>query len=95
MQRLYLGSDYEVQAELSYDTKYKAYQYKPKVISAVSPKTEDQQRRFLESLVTEKQAETLLAAYPNIIEDTINNKEINVKKLHGIREHTWLSLIHI
>lgn len=89
MQRLYLGSDYEVQAELSYDTKYKAYQYKPKVISAVSPKTEDQQRRFLESLVTEKQAETLLAAYPNIIEDTINNKEINVKKLHGIREHTW------
>lgn len=89
MQRLYLGSDYEVQAELSYDTKYKAYQYKPKVISAVSPKTEDQQRRFLESLVTEKQAETLLAAYPNIIEDTINNKEINVKKLRGIREHTW------
>lgn len=92
MQRLYLGSDYEVQAEMSYDTKYKAYQYRPKIISAVTPKTEEQQRRFLESLVTEKQAKTLLAAYPNIIEDTINNRDVDVKKLHGIGEHTWESI---
>lgn len=89
MQRLYLGSDYEVQAEMVYDTKYKSYQYKPKIVSAITPKTAEQQKRFLEALVTPKQAETLISAYPNIIEDTINNKELDVKKLHGIREHTW------
>jgi exodeoxyribonuclease V alpha subunit len=90
MQRLYLGSEYEVTATLSYNQKYKSYQYTPSIISAITPKTYEQQKKFLESIVTEKQAQTLLAEYPNIVEDVINKTDdIDLSRLHGIGEFTW------
>ena len=39
MQQLYVGSEYEVIATLNYNSKYKSYQYKPKSIISVVPKT--------------------------------------------------------
>lgn len=90
MQRLYLGSVYEVTALLTYNEKYKSYQYNPSVVSAVAPKSEEQQRNFLMTILTELQANTLLAAYPNIVEDVINNKDnVDISLLKGIGETTW------
>lgn len=93
MQQLYLGSEYEVTAVLDYNNKYKTYQYKPKVITSVAPKTIDQQKKFLQSVVTEKQAEVLVKEYPNIVEEIINGKDdVDVKKLKGIGEKTYNSI---
>ena len=93
MQQLYLGSEYEVTAVLDYNNKYKSYQYKPKVITSVAPKTIDQQKKFLQSVVTEKQAEVLIKEYPNIVEEIINGKDdVDLEKLKGIGEKTYKSI---
>lgn len=90
MQQLYLGSEYEVTATLDYNAKYKSYQYKPKIITSVTPKTEEQQKMFLSSVVTERQAETLLEQYPNIVEDIINGTDnVDLNVLKGIGERTY------
>lgn len=90
MQQLYLGSEYEVTATLDYNAKYKSYQYKPKMITSVTPKTEEQQKMFLSSVVTERQAEILLEQYPNIVEDIINGTDnVDLNVLKGIGEHTY------
>ena len=90
MQRLYIGTEYEVTATLRYNEKYKSYQYSPKIISAVVPKTEDQQKSFLKSITTERQAEVLLAEYPNIVEDVMSSRDcVDISKLNGIGETTW------
>lgn len=93
MQRLYVGSEYEVTATVEYNTKYKSWQYIPKIVTAVIPQTADQQKKFLESLLTQKQAETLLKEYPNIVEDVINNRDnVEIDKLYGIGKTTWESI---
>ena len=90
MQHLYIGSEYKVTATLTYNQKYKSYQYTPSIVSAITPKTVDQQKRFLESIVTPKQADTILEIYPEIVDDVINNREeVDLSKLHGIGEFTW------
>lgn len=93
MQQLYIGSEYEVVATLDYNAKYKSYQYKPKIITSVTPKTEEQQKMFLTSIITEKQAETLLNKYPNIVEDIIKGTDkVDLKELKGIGEITYNSI---
>ena len=90
MQKLYIGSEYEVTAVLQYNSKYKTYQYVPSIITAVTPKSVEQQKRFLEAIITKNQAETLLSVYPTIVDDTINNKEnVDLSKLSGIGDYTW------
>ena len=93
MQRLYVGSEYEVNANLGYSTQYKGWQYSPKIVTAVIPQTIAQQKSFLESLLSQKQAETLLSVYPNVVEDVINNKDdVDLSKLYGIGKSTWESI---
>lgn len=93
MQQLYIGAEYEVTAILDYNAKYKSYQYKPKIITSVTPKTEDQQKKFLQSIVTEKQAETLVEMYPNIVEDIIKGTDnVDLSKLKGIGQITYDSI---
>lgn len=91
MQKLYLGSEYIVKAKLEYNKKYSNWQYNPINISAIVPKTEESQKAFLESIITKRQADILLEAYPNIVEDTINGKteDIDLEKTKGIKEYTW------
>ena len=93
MQQLYIGTEYEVTATLDYNSKYKSYQYKPKIITSVTPKTEEQQKRFLLSVVTEKQADTLIKTYPNIVEEIVNGTDnVDISKLKGIGDKTYNSI---
>ena len=94
MQQLYIGSEYEVTATLDYNAKYKSYQYKPKIITSVTPKTEEQQKMFLTSIITDRQAETLLEKYPNIVEDIIKGIDnVDIKELKGIGETSKKALL--
>ena len=93
MQQLYLGVEYEVTATLEYNAKYKSYQYKPKIVTATKPKSEQQQKCFLKSVVSEKQAETLLEHYPNIVQDIIaGNDNVDVSILKGIGDKTYAKI---
>lgn len=93
MQQLYIGSEYEVTATLEFNKKYKTYQYKPRTIISVEPKTEEQQRAFLSSIVTAKQADTLLSVYPDIVDDIIKGKDnVDLSLLKGIGEYTYNSI---
>lgn len=93
MQQLYLGVEYEVTATLEYNAKYKSYQYKPKIVTATKPKSEQQQKCFLKSVVTEKQAETLLENYPNIVQDIVaGNDNVDVSILKGIGDKTYAKI---
>lgn len=93
MQRLYIGTEYNVTAALTYNNKYKSYQYDPKVVSAKIPKTVDQQEMFLKTILTENQAKILLEVYPNIVNEVINNEDhVDLSKLKGIKEYTWKNI---
>lgn len=93
MQQLYVGSEYEVVATLEYNNKYKSYQYKPKSIVSIVPKTEEQQRQFLESIITQRQANILLEQYPNIVQDIINGTDnVDLSILKGIGDYTYNSI---
>lgn len=90
MQKLYLGDTYNVVAKPVYNKKYSNWQYEPISIQAAIPKSEEQQRAFLRSILTEKQTDTLMAVYPNIVEDIMDGKDdIDLSKLNGIGETTY------
>jgi exodeoxyribonuclease V alpha subunit len=91
MQQIFLGSEYIVNAKLEYNSKYKNYQYNPINITAVIPKSEQSQRVFLEAIITKRQADILLEAYPNIVEDTVNGnvENIDLERTKGIKDYTW------
>lgn len=90
MQKLYLGDTYNVVAKPVYNKKYSNWQYEPISIQAAVPKSEEQQRAFLRSILTEKQTDTLMSAYPNIVEDIMDGKDnVNLSKLNGIGETTY------
>lgn len=90
MQKLYLGSEYEVEAKLEFNKKYNNYQYNPITISAIAPKDITDQKKFLESIITQKQANVLLESYPNVVMDVINGEcKIDLSKTKGIKEYTW------
>lgn len=89
MQQLIIGEEYEVEATVEFNKKYNSWQYKPIRIVTKKPTNKDEQLRFLKSIITEKQSETLVEAYPNIVDDIINNKEIDLNKTKGIKEYTF------
>lgn len=90
MQKLYLGDTYNVVAKPVYNKKYSNWQYEPISIQAAIPKSEEQQRAFLRSILTEKQTDTLMASYPNIVEDIMDGKDnVDLSKLNGIGETTY------
>lgn len=91
MQKLYLGSEYNVTATLEYNKKYDSWQYAPISIVANMPKDYAAQLLFLKSMINESTAENLLKAYPNIVEDVASGKctTIDYDKVKGVREYTW------
>lgn len=91
MQKLYLGSEYNVTAKLEYNKKYDSWQYTPISIVANMPKDYSAQLLFLKSMINETIAENLLRAYPNIVEDVVSGKcdVIDYDKVKGVREYTW------
>ena len=89
MQRLTIGVEYDVQATCEYNKKYKQYQYAPITVTADVPKTHEEQINYLKTQVTKHQAENILAIYPNVVDDVINNIEIDYTKIKGVGEFTW------
>lgn len=89
MQRLTIGMEYIIKATPSYNAKYSSYQYSPSLITVNIPQSEEQQIAYLKTQVTELQAKNILAAYPNVVDDVINNKEIDYSRIKGIGEKSW------
>lgn len=90
MQKLYIGDTYKVTAKCTYSKKYNNWQFEPIRIEAAVPKSEEQQKAFLQSILTESQAETLISAYPNIVEDIMNGEDnVDLSLLDGIGQITY------
>lgn len=90
MQKLYIGDSYDVVAKLTFNKKYNKYQYEPIRIDSAALKSEEEQKAFLLSILTENQANTLMNVYPNIVEDIMNGTdEVDFTKLKGIGEYTY------
>ena len=90
IQKLYNGTEYAVTAKLVYNNKYKSWQYEPITAKSNVPKTIDEQEQFLLSILTERQTETLLDVYPNIVDDIMNGKDnVDLSLLNGIGEFTY------
>ena len=92
MQQLSIGMEYKVTATMEYNTKYKSYNYVPTVVIANIPKTQEQQIAFLKTQVTELQAKNILEVYPNVVEDVMQNKPIDISQIKGIGEITWKNI---
>ena len=72
-QRLQLGCRYNVTATLVFNEKYNSWQYNPIDIKAIRPSSTEETLSFLKSILTDKQAQALVEAYPNIVNMIINN----------------------
>lgn len=90
MQQLCVGSEYKITATYKDDKKYGA-QYVPITVYALAPQTVEDSKIFLKSLIPESVADSLLAAYPNVVNDVADGKldTIDFSKVKGVREKTW------
>ncbi|BAO04765.1 exodeoxyribonuclease V, alpha subunit [Clostridium botulinum B str. Osaka05] len=84
---LNLNTEYKIKA-IPTETKY-GISYKVTKIGKDKPKTVIQTRKFLEEILTPRQANILLTAYPNIIDLIVNGEEIDLNKTKGIKEVTF------
>lgn len=90
MQRLYPGDEYIISAQLKFNKKYNNWQYEPVSIVADVPKSSEQQKTFLQTILTKRQADELISAYPNIVEDIINGVDsVDLSTIKGIGEVTY------
>lgn len=89
MQELEIGMEYKVKAKLKFNPKYKDYSYNPSIVISEKPNTIEKQKKFLETLCTATQSKALLSKYPNIVEDIMNNVEIDLSEVKGIKEKTF------
>ena len=82
---------YKLTAKLEFNDKFKSYQYKIINITPTRPDTSIDTKRFLNAILTEKQANTLVDVYPNIVDDVVNDPmfEPDYSKLHGIGEKNF------
>lgn len=89
MQRLSIGAEYECEAKMVFNNKYNNYQYEVISIKLSKPDTLDKQKAFLKCIITEKQADSLLSAYPNIIELIMEDKPVDLSRIKGVKEKTF------
>jgi len=88
-QRLDPSMKYHVKAKLAYSKKYKSYNYEIVSVQHEAPQSLEDQKTFLKTLVTERQAETLLNVYPNIVEMVLSGEyEVDLSLLDGIGKFT-------
>jgi len=83
-QQLSIMIPYTVQARPEYNDKRKQWQYVVKNIIIIKPKTIEEQQQFLQAIVTEKQARSILEVYPNIVQQILDNEEIDIEPIKGI-----------
>ena len=89
MQRLYVGCKYDVEAKLEFNERYNCWQYLPITIKTIKPNTLEDNQKFLKSLITEQQTESLLTIYPNIIDMIVNNEKVDLSNVKGIKDKTF------
>lgn len=84
-----VGAIWNVKAHYFFNQKYKD-QYIIDSVSFSQPKTVEDVRAYLESILTFKQAETLLSIYPNIVQDIIDGKDsVDLSLLSGFGQITY------
>lgn len=90
-QTIELNLPYKLTADLEYNEKYKSYQYKIINISPNKPKSAVEHKRFLYTILTERQTNTLLEIYPDIVDDIIKNPDFepDYNSLTGIKQATF------
>jgi exodeoxyribonuclease V alpha subunit len=91
MPRLSIGQEYKIKAKLIYSSKYKQNQYEVISVEQDVPKTVNDQKKFLSSILTENQVNVLLEAYPNVIDMVMSGEgdQIDLNKTKGIKDYTW------
>jgi len=85
-QRLTEGTKYLMELEEKYNAKYGKLQFQAIKIYEEIPTTESEKRNFLEFIITKQQTDTLLEHYPNVIQDIIDGKEIDISVLKNMNE---------
>ena len=93
MQKLTIGMKYEVKAIMEYNSKYKQWQYTPKMITSPAPQTTQEQIAYLKTQTTELQAENILKVYPNVVTDIIEGKKLDPTPIKGIGQKTWEKIV--
>ena len=89
MQRLTIGLEYNCELKEVFNKKYNQWQYECISILPEKPNSLEQQAKFLKTILTEKQSKTLLEVYPNIVDMIINEEEVDLTPLKGIKEATF------
>ena len=84
-----IGIEYEIKA-IEQNTKY-GYSYKVLNIRRNKPQSASDMYIFLQEILTLNQAQTLYEVYPDIVDRVMNNNldDIDLNKLHGIKEYTF------
>ena len=73
-----------------YNEKYRKDQYTIVSLEHNQPKTPEENAAYLRSIITERQAEVLLNAYPNIVQEIIDGKDsVDFSLLNGIGQTTY------
>lgn len=93
MQELMVNGEYFVKATFKVDKKY-GEQYVVQSIYALVPQTQESQILFLKSIISERVAENLIKAYPNIVNDVANGTidTIDYSLVNGVRKATWTKI---
>ena len=68
---------YTVDGVYKYNLKFGG-QYEVIKVYRDKPRTQEEYHKFLREILTERQANILLEAYPNIVEMVINNEEVDL-----------------
>lgn len=91
--RLVIGTEYEVKAILTFSEKHKSYSYEIVSTTAMRPKTKQDQKKYLEAILTPDQAMTLIDVYPNIVNEVIEGTDgVDLNMLKGIGEKRWATI---
>lgn len=89
MQQLFGGCIYSVEATPVYNKKYNCWQYQPLSVKEINQCSEKNQYNFLVSILSEKQADSLLSVYPDIVQRVMKNKDVDINKIKGIDDDKW------
>ena len=89
MQRLYIGCKYEIEAQMRFNKRYNCWEYVPSSIKLIKSTTDEDNKKFLNSVLTTNQTESLLSVYPDIIDKVVNNEEIDLSKVKGIKDKSF------
>lgn len=87
--RLELGVEYNVEAKLEYNNKYRNWQYTPQKVIPIIPADEQKIRKFLNSIITTNQTDALLEVHPNIVDMVVSGQEVDLTNVKGVKEKTF------